>query len=162
MIQTTNYAEFYSVYGSSLQNVLETAKVPKMKIENPSIDSSTWKMIAENEERANKTVNPDTNPDSWGFTHYDDLESNNQKLEEQNLVEKNSSTSELDHYVNLAEITESEQNINKTKQTILKLSSNNKLFLSFKFIENSVKIDDFISIKVDQTSMIIDDSNNRG
>ena len=130
-----------------------------MKIENPSIDSSTWKMIAENEERANKTVNPDTNPDSWGFTHYDDLESNNQKLEEQDLV---ANTSELDHSVNLAEITESEQNINKTKQTILKLSSNNKLFLSFKFIENSVKIDDFISIKVDQTSMIIDDSNNRG
>ena len=82
MIQTTNYAEFYSVYGSSLQNVLETAKAPEMKIENPSIDSSTWKMIAENEESANRTVNPDTNPDFWGFTHYDDMESKIQKLEE--------------------------------------------------------------------------------
>ena len=82
MIQTTNYAEFYSVYGSSLQNVLETAKAPEMKIENPSIDSSTWKMVAENEVRVNETINPDTNPDSWGFTHYDDLESENQKLED--------------------------------------------------------------------------------
>ena len=53
-----------------------------MKIENPSIDSSTWKMIAENEESANRTVNPDKNPDFWGFTHYDDMESKIQKLEE--------------------------------------------------------------------------------
>ena len=53
-----------------------------MKIENPSIDSSTWKMIAENEIGANETVNPDTNPDSWGFTHYADLESENQKSDD--------------------------------------------------------------------------------
>ena len=78
MIQTASYAEFYSVYGSSLQNVLETAKLPEMKIENPSIDSSTWQMVTESVERTNKTVNPDTNPDSWGFTHYDDLERKDQ------------------------------------------------------------------------------------
>ena len=77
-----------------------------MKIENPSIDSSTWKMIAENEIGANESVNPDTNPDSWGFTHYDDLEGENQKSDDQDLAEK--SSSELDHTVNLAEITESE------------------------------------------------------
>ena len=70
------------MYGSSLQNILETAKLPEMKIENPSIDSSTWKMITENVESTNKTVNTDKNPDSWGFTHYDDLERKNQKLED--------------------------------------------------------------------------------
>ena len=67
---------------SSLQSILETAKLPEMKIENPSIDSSTWKMITDYVESTNKTVNPDTNPDSWGFTHYDDLERKNQKLED--------------------------------------------------------------------------------
>ena len=41
------------------------------------------------------------------------------------------------------------------------LSSNNKLFLSFKFIENSAKIKDLISIKIDRTSFTIDDTNKR-
>ena len=41
----------------------------------------------------------------------------------------------------------------------MRLSNNNKLFLSFKFIENSAKIKDLISIKVDQTSMTVDESN---
>ena len=79
-----------------------------MKIENPSIDSSAWKKIAENEVGTNEIVNPDTNPDSWGFTHYYDLVSENQKSVEEDLAQKNNSTSELDHTVNLAEITESE------------------------------------------------------
>ena len=116
-------------------------------------------MIAENGETKSKTENPDTDPDSWGFTHYDDLESKNQKLEEQNLIYKNGGTSELDHSVNLAEITELEQVVTRNNQTIFNISSNNKLFLSFKFLENSTKIDDLISIKVDQTSMKVDDSN---
>ena len=116
-------------------------------------------MIAENDERKSKTENPDTDPDSWGFTHYDDLESKNQKLEVQDLVYKNGGISELDHSLNLAEITESEQGVTRNNQTILNLSSNNKLYLSFKFIENSTKIDDLISIKVDQTSMKVNDSN---
>ena len=116
-------------------------------------------MIAENDERKSKTENPDTDPDSWGFTHYDDLESKNQKLEEQNLIYKNGGTSELDHSVNPAEITESDQGVTRKNQTILNLTSNKKLFLSFKFIENSTKVDDLISIKVDQTSMTVDDSN---
>ena len=42
---------------------------------------------------------------------------------------------------------------------ILRLSNNNKLYLSFKFIENSTKSKDDISIKVDQTSMTVDESN---
>ena len=39
---------------------------------------------------------------------------------------------------------------------ILKLNNSNTLFLSFKFLENSARIDDLISIKVDQASLTLE------
>ena len=75
-IQAANYSESVFVYGSSLQNVLTEARLPnvlEVTMENPSVDSSTWDLgdFVPNDEE--KIQNPDTDPNLWGYTNYDDL-----------------------------------------------------------------------------------------
>ena len=75
-IQAANYSESVIVYGSSLQNILTEARLPnvlEVTKKNPSVDSSTWDLgdFASNDEE--KIQNPDTDPNFWGYTDYDDL-----------------------------------------------------------------------------------------
>ena len=69
-IQAANYSESAFFYGSSLQNILTEARLPEIILENPSIDSSSWDLDEVESSSETKIQNPDTDPNSWGFTSY--------------------------------------------------------------------------------------------
>ena len=72
-IQAANYSESAFFYGSSLQNILTKARLPEITLENPSIDSSTWDLGDVEFNNEAQIQNPDTDPNLWGYTNYDDL-----------------------------------------------------------------------------------------
>ena len=72
-IQAANYSESAFFYGSSLQSILTEARLPEITLENPSIDSSTWDLGDVEFNNEAQIQNPDTDPNLWGYTNYDDL-----------------------------------------------------------------------------------------
>ena len=72
-IQAANYSESAFFYGSSLQNIMTEARLPEITMENPSVDSSTWDSSGVESNTEEKIQNPDTDPNSWGYTNYNVL-----------------------------------------------------------------------------------------
>ena len=79
-IQAANYSESAFFYGSSLQNIMTEARLPEITMENPSVDSSTWDLSEVESNTEEKIQNPETDPNSWGYTNYNVLLMADQEL----------------------------------------------------------------------------------